>query len=68
MECVGVGHPADEAGVRGERDDSIAGNAQVALGCGPVVGQHVVDQAEQLHHSFILPQVLMTLRSSHITL
>ena len=68
MECVGVGHPADEAGVGGQRNDSIACNAQVTLSCGPVIGQHVVHQAKQLHDPFILPQILVALHSSDTVL
>ena len=65
MERVGVGHPANEARVRRQRNDSIACNAQVPLSCRSVIGQHVVDQAKQLHHSLILPQILMTLHRRH---
>lgn len=62
MEGIGVGHPANEPRVGGQRNDCIACNAEVALSCGPVVGQHIVHQAKQLHHSLILPQILMTLQ------
>lgn len=68
MECISVGHPADEARVGGQRNDSIARNAEVPLSCGPVVGQHVVDQAEQLHNPLILPQILMALHNSNTVL
>lgn len=68
MKCISVGHPANEAGVGGQRNDGIACDAQVALGCGPVIGKHVVDQTKQLHDSLILPQILMALHSSDTAL
>lgn len=49
--------------VGGEGDDSVARNREVALCGGAVVRQHGVDQAEELHHSLVLPQVLMPLHS-----
>lgn len=61
MQGVGVGYPSNETRVGRQGNDSIACYAQVPLCCGSVVGQHVVDQAEELHHTLILPQILMTL-------
>lgn len=62
MQRVCIGHPANKAGVGRERNDSVSSYAQVSLGCGPVVGQHAVYQAKELHHALILPQILMTLQ------
>ena len=49
--------------MRGERDDGVPRDGEVALSGGAVVGQHGVDEAEQLHHALVLTQVLMTLRT-----
>ena len=38
-------------------------NRQVPLRSRPVVGQHRVHQAEQLHHTLVLAQVLVALRA-----
>ena len=47
-----------------EGDDGVARDGQVALGGGAVVRKHRVDKPEQLHHSLILPQVLVALQWS----
>mmetsp|Transcript_13522 Transcript_13522/g.28909 ORF Transcript_13522/g.28909 Transcript_13522/m.28909 type:complete len:454 (-) Transcript_13522:2570-3931(-) len=66
VQGVAVGHPADEAAVGAEGDDGVACNREVALRGSPVVGEHSVDKAKQLHHALVLPQVLVTLEQEHV--
>lgn len=58
VQCVAVGHPANESAVGAERDDSVTCDRQVALGCAALRTEHGVDQTKELHHALVLTQIL----------
>lgn len=63
MQGISIGHPSYEARVGRQGDDSISGNAEIPLCRSCVTCEHVVHQTKELHHTLILPQVLMTLHA-----
>lgn len=60
MQCVVVGHPADETALGRQWNSGIALNAQMPVGSLVVVCEQCVDQTKELHYSFVLSQILMT--------
>ena len=59
-------NPSDQAGIGGERDDGEPLDGQVPSEGLPVADEERVDEAEKLHHSLVLPQVLVTLQQEHV--
>mmetsp|Transcript_10854 Transcript_10854/g.22568 ORF Transcript_10854/g.22568 Transcript_10854/m.22568 type:complete len:327 (-) Transcript_10854:940-1920(-) len=66
VQRVAVGHPPDQARVGAQRGHRVPRNAQVVLRGGAVVLQQRVDQAEELHHTLVLPQVLVPLEEEDV--
>ena len=62
VQRVALRHPLYEARVGGERHDGVALDAEVEASAAGVHGEQRVDQAKELHHALVLPQVLVTLK------
>ena len=68
MESVGLRHPANQAGVGGERNHEESLNSQVPFQSLGVAGEEGVDQREELHHPLVLSEVLVPLQEEHVLL
>eukprot|EP01137_Pigoraptor_chileana_P037296 Opistho-2@34174 len=66
MECVAVWDPANQATVGRQRNHRVPLDAQVALERLRVRSKQRVHKPKQLHHTLILPQVLVPLEQVHI--
>ena len=60
MKGVTLLHPTHESNVRSQRNDGVPLNVKSAFETVRVNREESVDQAEQLHYSFILTQILVT--------
>ena len=66
VQGVRVRNPSDQARVGGERDDGEPLDGQVPPEGLSVADEERVDEAEKLHHSLVLPQVLVALQQEHV--
>ena len=68
VQCVRIRHPAQHACVMTEWRDCVALDTQIVLVRTPVRSQQRVDEAEELHCSLVLAQILVSLEQKDIVL
>lgn len=68
VKCVTVGDPSDETGVRRQWDDRVPLNSEVSSGRLRVIDQERIHEAEKLHHTLVLSQILVTCKGMRILL
>ena len=66
VQRVGVGHPAEQAGVHAKRDGGEGLDAETALERRAILGEQAIRQAEDLLNALVLPHVLVTLEQELI--
>ena len=66
MQGVTVGDPTDQTGVLTQGYDWVAADRQILLRSLRVNREQGVYQPKKLHHTLILPDVLVTLQEEHV--
>lgn len=66
MQRVAIEQPLEQTAVLRERYHTVALNGQITPRCLVILEQQVVDEAEDLHDTLVLAQVLVAFQQEHV--